>query len=431
MARSERHPLATRQLRAAWALAFGLVGCGGPEPGPNPPPPPPVTIPITGQAVPALSAMDNAISDLIRTWQIPGAAVAVTYQERLVYARGFGYADTLARRQVQPDALFRIASVSKPITAVTVLRLVDEGKLALDAKALDLIPDLMAPAGTTEDPRLGEITIRQLLWHVGGWDRDRSGDPVFQNAQIALSLGVGRPASAEDVIRYMRGRPLDFDPGSRYVYSNFGYMVLGRIIERVTGQDYESYVRGSTLAAAGITRMQVGHSRATERTPGEVTYYDLNTGPSVYPDGGMVPAPDGAFYLESMDSHGGWIASAVDLVKFVTGVDGQDTRPDLIPSALFLPMLSAPPGAIWTGAVHYGLGWLVRPDPGNWWHNGSLPGTASFVARYANGVTVAAVFNARAMTPSSAFESQVDPTLGNALGAVSSWPAHDLFSQFP
>jgi len=243
--------------------------------------------------------MDSAISTLLRTWRIPGAAVAVAYQERLVYARGFGYADTLAKRQVEPDALFRIASVSKPITAVTVLRLVNEGKLDLDAKAFDLIPDLPAPRGMTEDSRLKAITVRQLLWHTGGWDRDHSGDPVFQNSQIAQSLGVGRPATAADVIRYMRGRPLDFDPGSHWVYSNFGYMVLGRIIERVTGEGYENYTRGATLAAAGITRMQVGHSRPADRAIGEVSYYDLFNGPSVFPDQAQVPLPDGGLKVFS------------------------------------------------------------------------------------------------------------------------------------
>jgi CubicO group peptidase (beta-lactamase class C family) len=375
--------------------------------------------------------MDQGIRTLMQNWQIPGGAVAVTYHERLVYARGFGYADTLTKTTVQPDALFRIASVSKPFTSAGLLRLAAQGKIDLDAPAFSLIPDLVPPAGATVDPRLTIITVRQLLWHVGGWDRDLSGDPVFQNAQIAGALGTARPASAEDVISYMEGRPLDFDPGARYAYSNFGYMVLGRILEHVTGQAYGDWMMTNVMAPAGITRMQLGHSRLPQAAAGEVHYYDPATTESVFPGEGVVPFAYGGFYLESLDSHGGWIASAVDLVKFMTAMDAGSVRPDLIGPNERLQMLMAPPN-VWTGSSYfYGLGWLVRPDPGNWWHNGSLPGTASFVARYASGITVAAVFNARAMVPNSQFESLIDPTLGQALSAVTSWPTGDQFSAFP
>lgn len=423
---------------ARWPLPLFLTlaaACGGgaeptAPPGP-PPPPPPAAIPISGQAVPELAAMDQMVSGLLRDWRIPGAAVAVTYQERLVYARGFGYADTASRRVVQPDDLFRIASVSKPITAVAALRLADAGLLDLAAPAFALLPTLGPPPGQSPDPRLPAITGERLLWHAGGWDRAVSGDPVFQNAQIAAALGVTAPASASDVIRYMLGRSLDFDPGARYAYSNLGYMVLGRMIEAVTGESYETWVRREVLARAGITRMRIGRSRTADRAAGEVNYYDLQTAPSVFPGQGTVPFPDGGFYLESMDSHGGWIASAVDLAKFLTAVDAADGRPDLVPGPTLFRMLAPPPGNLWQGPVHYGMGWLVRPIPGNWWHNGSLPGTSSFVARYASGVTVAAVFNARQMTANGGFESQVDPGLGQALGAVTSWPSHNLFPQFP
>lgn len=419
-------------------LMPGLLGlslaCGGEAPPSSPPPPPPPSppeIPITGPAVPELQAMDQAVTSLMRAWKIPGGAVAVTYHERLVYARGFGYADTLTGATVQPDALFRIASVSKPFTSVGLLRLAAAGQIDLDAPAFSLIPEITPPAGATVDPRLANITVRQLLWHVGGWDRDASGDPVFQNAQIATALGTARPASATDIIRYMEGRPLDFDPGGRYAYSNFGYMVLGRILEHVTGQPYETWMQANVMAPAGITRMRLGHSRLAQQAAGEVRYYDPGTAESVWPGEGTVPFAYGGFYLESMDSHGGWLASVIDLAKFLTSVDGGPVRPDLVSGPFLLQMLAAPPG-VWTGSSYfYGLGWLVRPDPGNWWHNGSLPGTASFVARYASGITVAAVFNARAMVPNSQFESLIDPTLGQALNAVPSWPNGDQFSTFP
>ncbi|MEO8453012.1 MAG: serine hydrolase domain-containing protein, partial [Gemmatimonadota bacterium] len=368
--------------------------------------------------MPELAAFDQIFPALMKTWKIPGGAVAVTYQGRLVYARGYGYADTLAKTPVEPDALFRIASVSKPITAVAMLKLAEQGKVDLGAKAFALVPDLAPLPGATVDPRIADITVSELLWHTAGWDRDLSGDPIFLNATIAQEMGVPAPTSIENIIRYMLGRQLDFTPGARWAYSNFGYSVLGRIIERASGERYDAYVKSAVLGPAGITRMQLGHSRIAERAPGEVRYYDLASTGSLFPGDGAVSFPDGGFYLESMDSHGGWIASAVDLVRFLTAVDGAATRPDVISDASRTTMLAPPPN-VWAGLdYHYGMGWLVRPNPGNWWHDGSLPGTSAFVARLAGGVTIALLFNAREMTPGSLFAGQIDPKMSEALGQV-------------
>src|SRR5688572_6817044 len=190
-----------------------------------------------------MESFDQVISDLMKTHKVPGGAVAVVKDGRLVYARGFGYADVENKVTVAPHALFRIASVSKPITAVAILRLVEAGKLELTQKVLPLIPDLQPPAGATMDPRWQNITILNLLQHTGGWDRDKPGgfDPMFRPSTAAAAVGAPAPASGETVIRYMLGQPLDFDPGTKYVYSNFGYTILGRIIERVSGMSYENY----------------------------------------------------------------------------------------------------------------------------------------------------------------------------------------------
>src|SRR5262249_30274495 len=158
--------------------------------------------------------------------------------------RGYGQADVENGIAVQPDSTFRIASLSKFITATAVLTLVEQGKLDLDARAFALIPQLTPLPGAVMDPRLPTITVRQLLQHTGGWDSSLSGDPMFNSTAIALAAGTAPPASAETVVRYMLGRPLDFAPGTRYAYSNFGYNVLGRIIERVSGQSYAAFVQG-------------------------------------------------------------------------------------------------------------------------------------------------------------------------------------------
>jgi CubicO group peptidase (beta-lactamase class C family) len=316
-------------------------------------------------------------------------------------------------------------------TAAAVLKLVEEGQLALDAPAFARLGDLTPPPGATVDPRVATITVRQLLEHAGGWDRDASFDPMFRTTEAALALGTPLPAGAETIIRYMLGRRLDFDPGTRYAYSNFGYAVLGRVIERVTGMPYERYVADAVLAPMGIRRMRVGASLLAGRAPGEVRYYDPGSVTSVFAGVGGVSAPYGGFHLEAMDAHGGWVASAVDLMRFVTAVDGLATRPDVLRRATLDTMTARPASPLWDGsAYYYALGWLVRPAEGNWWHDGSLPGTASIIVRTGTGLAWAALFNARAMRPGSTFQQEIDGAMWQAVRGVTEWPAHDLFGRF-
>jgi N-acyl-D-amino-acid deacylase len=122
-------------------------------------------VPVTGDAVPGLESYDRIIREIMQKWSIPGAAVAVAKDGRLVYARGFGYADVAAGELVSPDSMFRIASVSKPLTAITVMKLVEQGEIDLDAKAFDYLADLEPPPGSEVDPRLASITVRNLLEH--------------------------------------------------------------------------------------------------------------------------------------------------------------------------------------------------------------------------------------------------------------------------
>ena len=251
MRRVGRGTVRSVTVRAISAGCLGaLLSCGGQPTTPpvSPPATPPGTqeVPVTGTAVPGLGSYDQIIPALMRKYAIPGGAVALLRDGKLIYARGLGYADVDAGTPVPPDALFRIASVSKPITGVAIMKLVDEGRLQLDDRVAPWIADLTPAPGAAVDPRWELITIRQLLNHTGGWDRDKpSGgfDPMFRPAIAAAAVGAPAPASAETVIRYMKGLPLDFDPGTKYVYSNFGYAILGRVIERSSGMPYEEYVR--------------------------------------------------------------------------------------------------------------------------------------------------------------------------------------------
>jgi CubicO group peptidase (beta-lactamase class C family) len=258
-----------------------LLSCAGDPTTPpvSPPVAPPAQqeIPISGAAVPGMGSHDQTIADFMRKFAIPDGAVAVVRDGMLIYARGFGYADVENKRPVQPDALFRIASVSKPLTAVAIMKLVEEGKLELDDRVAPFIAHLAPAPGATVDPRWEQITIRHLLNHTGGWDRtipNGGFDPMDRHAIAAAAVNAPAPASAETMIRYMKGRPLDFNPGEKFAYSNFGYAILGRVIERVSGMPYaaaEPPLREAeaTLSRTGGPRVLiVGRASTPQRSVG-------------------------------------------------------------------------------------------------------------------------------------------------------------------
>lgn len=184
--------------------------------------------------MPQLAKFDTAMLNLMSAYNVPGGQLAITYHGRLVYNRGFGLANTSTQDSVYPNSIFRIASISKTFTGVACLQLFENGLLNLDAKAFGptgILNDAMY--SNILDPRYTDITVRMLLQHSGGWDRAISGDPMFDAYNIATVMGVASPPSPQVVIQYMLShKMLDFDPGTQYQYSNFGFCVLGRIIEK-------------------------------------------------------------------------------------------------------------------------------------------------------------------------------------------------------
>ena len=380
-------------------------------------------------------AFDREMESFMNARGIPGGSLAVVKDRRLVYARGYGLADRERKVAAEADSLFRIASVSKPFTAVAVMKLIEDGKLTLEQRAFDLVQLEPWQKG---DERLAAITIRQLLHHTGGWNRHTRSDPMFRSRKIAQAAGVPSPAPPEAIIRFMLGEPLDFDPGTQYVYSNFGYCVLGRVIEKVTGRTYEEFVRAEILAPLGIRRMRIGASLDGKQAGGEVRYYtkDDGAGDSVFEEGKKVAFPYGGFCLEAMDSHGGWIASAVDLARFAAAL-GDPARCPVLNKESFAKLdepPSAPVSRKADGSLadrFYACGWQVRPvgknGAANYWHDGSLPGTATLLVRRWDGLSWAALFNQRSEDPALP-DGAIDGALHRAADATGEWPAEDLFA---
>jgi N-acyl-D-amino-acid deacylase len=384
-------------------------------------------LPVTGMGAPELRPFEDEMAAFMSKHSIPGGSLAVSTGGRLVFAKGFGYLDLEIGEPVKPDSLFRLASVSKPITGLAIERLIEQGKLRYEDRVYELLGYLKVEA---KDKRLFDITVRHLLNHSGGWDRDTSGDPMFKNQQIVRDLKVGFPVTQKDVIKWSLTQSLDFDPGTKFVYSNFGYCLLGRVVEKVTSNTYEGYVKEEILKAAGISAMHIGSHLRSRRAKNESVYYEPTTVTSIFDGATKI---SGAYALDPllMDSHGGWVASAVDLMKLSRLLDysaffSEATRKRIL-SPPPAPLARDSNGAV--NASFYTSGWNVRPvgASANLWHNGGMGGTTTLYVRLANGNSWAVLFNKRL---DAAGRSDMDKMLHRAAGKVKTWPGVDYFSAF-
>jgi CubicO group peptidase (beta-lactamase class C family) len=352
----------------------------------------------------------------------------VTRNSLLVYARGYRW-DYDEVDPVQPDSLFRIASISKPLTSAGVMLLVQQGRLNLTDNLVNLI-SLPTPA----DTRTNDITVLQLLQHQAGWNRDTTFDPMFNDATIAAAQGVALPISQQDIINFMTARSLDFAPGSMYNYSNYGYLLLGRIIEAVTQQSYGAFIQSDVLAPLNMRSTLLGASLMEQRQPGEVSYYisDPRLVSNVRQAGAPVnvPWPYGGFNLENMDAHGGYLSTALDLARFSAVFDATGGFPLLaqttVDQIFAMPATGANAGGWW-----YGLGWAARTAGAglNTWHDGSLPGTYTLLVRRNDGINWAILFNQRddISDPTGSTYGQIDGLLHAAADAVTTWPPGSPF----
>jgi len=197
--------------------------------------------------------------------------------------------------------------------------------------------------------------------------------------------------------------PVTSPPGQTFAYSNFGYCVLGRVIELVTGQRYADHVRDRILRRCGVDEMIIARNTLGERAAGAVRYVGQH-GESPY-----------TVNVLRMDSHGGWIATPRDLVRFTTHVDGFATTPDMLRADTIARMVT--PSAANMG---YAKGWSVN-RLNSWWHDGSLPGTQSILVRTASGFCWAALTNTR--RPQSDMGRALDELMWQVVQQVTDWGA--------
>ncbi|WP_299452055.1 serine hydrolase [uncultured Microscilla sp.] len=333
---------------------------------------------------------DSLVNAYLDTFQLKGASMAIVKDGQLVYAKGYGYADKEAGVKVHPGHKFRIASVSKLVTAVAVMKLIDEKKLALNDTVFGKAGILNDSLYTTAvDQRMYQITVRQLLNHTAGWCRKCVGDPIFRPLEVARKLGIKSPPSLNDVTRFVFARKLWYAPGSHFGYSNYGYAILGEVVAKIAGVSYEKYVQG-LLAKLDIKGMRLSKNLLKDRAPLEVKYYegkDVPKARSVYNPRQKVLRMYGGNNLDALAGAGAWIASPVDLMKLVTAIDGFDNVPDILSKDIVHQMMTPDDEE---GKQVLGWRWC---SPRGCWRTGSLGGSDAVVTTLKNGISWAFVTN--------------------------------------
>ncbi len=367
---------------------------------------------------------DNQINSFLSKNGIKGASLAVAYKGHLVYSKGYGFADAENKVPMEPYHLLRIASVSKLLTATGIMQLVERGKLSLDSKVFGrkgILNDSFYL--DFKDKRYEKITVRHLLTHTSGWNR-RNGDPVFQPQDVAQSLKVSFPVDSKSTIRYALRHSLSYQPGTRYSYSNLGYVILGEIITKLSHIEYEEYVKTEILDPLGIMDMHVGKSYYEDRYWNETKYYEPAYAPMIQSFDGtrrMVPRIYGGSNMQLLGAAGGWVASPTELLRFVLSIDGDDDVPDIISHSSFEAMTTP------DNETQRLLGWCGRDDDGSLWRTGSLVGTNALVVHKKNGLSWAIILNT-SNSHQKSIPYYILKTMSQAFMKIQIWPDYDLFT---
>lgn len=367
---------------------------------------------------------DKSIERFMRTWSIQGASFALMKDNKLLYAKGYGFADKEAGVQTDVKHIFRIASVSKLITAVGIMKLEEEGKLKLSDPVFG--PDGIlndSIYSSIKDPRAKKITIENLLRHQGGFS-NAYGDPMFSPVDIAKKMHVKAPADLNTIIQYALSRRLNYNPGMTTIYSNLGYGILTKVIEKISGTGYESYICQTILKPIGCFDMHLGRNLYENKLANEVKYYENATN-------GLIPACDGSnqlvpkYYggnnIEELYGAGGWVASPAELLRFLASIDGNPDIPDILKPETVSLMTAFSQETL-------PIGWMHITADGEWWRTGTLSGTSALMKKQSDGYSWVFITNTSSWKGSK-FPSYINSAVSRAFQTHVKWPEKDLFKQ--
>ncbi len=349
--------------------------------------------------VKALEKMDAKVERYMQYWHVRGAQLAVTRGDSLLFCKGYGIADDgygIPAAEIPPEmaktpktpapmtpgTIMRVASVSKLVTAAGIMKLQEQG-------LLHLTDTVFGPRGILCDSTLnsfikypkdyGKITVEHLLRHQAGFRRD----PVFSSCDVMSQFNLTTPPTLEDYSRAVLSRRLRYAPGTSQTYSNYGYMLLGRIIEKVSGTGYEDYIQTNVLRPAGCFDFHIARNYYQERYIGESKYFvhsgDGQQTREYNGSGNEVERCYGGNDIRLLGAAGAWVCSAAELARFVCSIDGNPLIEEILSRESVAAMTE------YIDANTYSLGWNdTNPDKG-WVRTGTLAGSNAVVKYFPDG----------------------------------------------
>ena len=338
-----------------------LLGARTTTPSATPSPPPIATLSPSD-----VERVDAAVQRAIDSYRIPGAEIAIISNGTIIYRRGYGVKNIATAQPVNVTTRFEVGSITKQFTAAAIMQLVEDGRLSLDDRLVKFIGSY---------PAASDVTIRQLLWQT-------TGIPNYTAAKNFVALAERRPASFDAIINLIANKPLRFTPGSRWEYSNSNYIILGRIIELVSGQSYTDYLFSHVIKPAGMSQ--------TSTIGNEAQLSDFATG--------YGPSKSGAKLNRAPRFGSGWAWAAGYLVSNVDDLAAWDN--EFFGGRIIAPKdvtLATSPGMLSDGKpTMYGFGWVIDSQYGHRriWHNGGTFGySASNMTYPDDNLAIIALFN--------------------------------------
>ena len=377
--------------------------------------------------LPATEKMERYIANWMARYNIRGASLAIMKDEHLIYCKGFGWADEERNQPAEVGHIYRVASASKLITAVGIMKLCDEGLLRLDDKVFGA-EGILKHFTEIKDKRAENITVRHLLNHTAGFSR-RMGDPMFRIADIIKWEHLDTTPTADQLIAYQLRQRLRDRPGGSAQYSNMGYLVLSRVIEIASGKSYEQYLQEHVLWPAGCFDMHIARNYYEERYPMEVKYYGNDPNDRIESfdgSGEMRPRQYGGHNIRGLQGAGAWVSSAVEMLRLVASIDGKPEIPDILSPESVAEMRNI------TRKGDYALGWArYHESTQTLVRTGTMSGTCAYIEYKTSGISYAFLTNTSNYRGAS-FTNSLGRMIHTAMSRVQEWPQdRDLFVEVP
>ena len=347
------------------ALATSLLAACGGGGGAAPPAADVVLAPVTtlaaGVTQTAQPEVDQYMQGQLVEQRIPGITLVVVRDGKVVYGKGYGYADRETARPVKPEDRFEIGSISKSFAATAIMLLVEEGKISLDDKLDKFIAAV--------PPQWSGITIRHLLNHT-------SGLPEYPDDQTFADIFANKILGEEDMLARFRGYSLSSEPGAKYRYCNVGYDILGIVVRRVTGKGYFDFLKERVFTPLGMhsARLVAPKPPRADSAIG----YELKDGKHVP----FVTTDAMSIYLGMAAS--GIELSAMDMAKWDAALYTDKILKQSTLALMWTNNALVQAANANNSDIYYGLGWSLRTQNGKRWvyHSGGMPGYVTDFMRY-------------------------------------------------